>query len=414
MAGARKPLPDPRIASGLSQTILLRKSMEDRVFAEQRTWIYARELGETVVLILLLLLMARVSEKRPNGVGSVRGALLLLTLLDLWVLGRHRLIDVAPWKPLVEQSPVLATLAREPRGTRIVDHRMRNMPMIVGAAPISAYRTLDLPAVGSLTRLSMESLSDPRKEVEVCSPCHPETGVRLFDPVEVRSALRATGTGVRLFDPVENRLDEVLRRTTSGRQTIEDPALASWLFDAAWVAEQGPWARTFAIWRPEETPSRAWISGESDVQGAAVLEDWSGDPRVILRVIEKSRPLVTESRKPEEMTIWVEATEPGWVIVSQLADPQWKARWSNVDRHWESDAEIRRAFRRKDEPGAWQCIQVPAPGHWILRLDYEAQDAAVGMGISVTAWAGWLIAFLRTGFICWRRRLFPVTNETES
>ena len=83
------------------------------------------------------------------------------------MLGRHRLIDVAPWKPLVEQSPVLATLAREPRGTRIADRRLRNMPMVAGLAPISAYRTLDLPAVGSLTALAMGSLSDPRIEAEV-------------------------------------------------------------------------------------------------------------------------------------------------------------------------------------------------------------------------------------------------------
>jgi hypothetical protein len=396
MAGARRPLPDPRIASGVSQTILLRKSMQDRVFVDRRAWIYATEVGETAVLILLLLSLARLSEKKPQALGAVRGALLLLTFLDLWALGRHRLIDVAPWKPLVEQSPVLATLAREPRGTRIADRRLRNMPMSVGAAPISAYRTLDLPAVGSLTMLAMESLSDPRIEGDV------------------RSALRATGTGVRLFDPVENRLEELLRKTTGGRQTIEDPALASWLFDASWIAEQGPWARTFTIWRPEETPTRAWIVEETDDTRAALLNDWSGDARVILRVIENARPLVTESRKPEKMTLWVEAAAQGWVILSQLADPQWKARWSNADRPWESDARIRPIFRRKDERGGWQCIEVPAPGHWILRLEYEAEEAAVGMGISVIAWVGWLIALIRTAIVRWRRRAVPGRNETES
>ena len=39
--------------------------------------------------------------------------------------------------------------------------------MTAGLAPISAYRTLDLPAVGSLTALAMGSLSDPRIESEV-------------------------------------------------------------------------------------------------------------------------------------------------------------------------------------------------------------------------------------------------------
>ena len=30
-------------------------------------------------------------------------------------------------------------------------HRLRNLPMLVGLAPVSAYRTLDLPAVEKLT-----------------------------------------------------------------------------------------------------------------------------------------------------------------------------------------------------------------------------------------------------------------------
>ena len=48
---------------------------------------------------------------------------------------------------------MLASLEREPRGSRIADRRLRNLPMCAGLAPISAYRTLDLPAVGSLTAL---------------------------------------------------------------------------------------------------------------------------------------------------------------------------------------------------------------------------------------------------------------------
>ena len=193
---ARRPLADKRIASGLSQTILTRKSTEDRVFAEQRPGIYMRELGEAAALVLLVLLTAVIFDKGWLALGSARGALFLLTFLDLWILGRHRLIDVAPWKPLTEQSPVLARLEREPRGTRISDRRLRNLPMTAGLAPISAYRTLDLPVVGSLSALAMGSLRDPRIEGEV------------------RAALRATGAGVRLIDPVENREDELVRRRT--------------------------------------------------------------------------------------------------------------------------------------------------------------------------------------------------------
>ena len=167
LAQARRPQDDSRIASGLSQTILLRKAGDERIFVEQRPHIYMRELGEAAVLIVLIVLTAWIGERGRLAPGSVRYVLLLLSFLDLWVLGQHRLIDVAPLGPLPEQSPVLAALAQEPRGSRIADRRLRNLPMRVGLAPISAYRTLDLPAVGSLTALSIGSLSDPRIEAEV-------------------------------------------------------------------------------------------------------------------------------------------------------------------------------------------------------------------------------------------------------
>ena len=94
--------------------------------------------------------------------------------------------------------------------------------MLIGQAPISAYRTLDLPAVPELTSLAHGPMSAP-----VTSPL-------------VRRALRATGTGLRVFDPIENRTDNVLRRESEPRETIEDPALASWLYGESWVNDLGP------------------------------------------------------------------------------------------------------------------------------------------------------------------------------
>ena len=90
--------------------------------------------------------------------------------MDLWILGQHRLIDVAPLGPLTSQSPLLARLSREPRGTRIADP-LRNMPMLVGLAPIAYYRTLNLPAVEGLTRDAMEPMSGPMFEPMVRRRC---------------------------------------------------------------------------------------------------------------------------------------------------------------------------------------------------------------------------------------------------
>ncbi len=234
LAQARRPLPDPRVGAAIPDSVLLRKSMHERIFIEQRGWIYLRELGEATALLLLVFFLAWLCGKRWLAGESGRGVLFCLTLLDLWVLGRHRLIDVAPLKPLVQQSPVLESLAREPRGTRIADRRLRNLPMAAGLAPISAYRTLDLPAVGSLTALALGPLNNPRIEADV------------------RAALRVTGSGVRLFDPVENQEGRALGWAKLDRERIEDPVLAAALFGALWVEEQGAWARQFSIWRPEQ------------------------------------------------------------------------------------------------------------------------------------------------------------------
>ncbi len=384
LAQARRPLADPRIASALSQTILLKKSLGERVFTEQRLHIYSRELGEAVPLFVLVLVLAVMSDKGALAPFRVKRAILVLTFLDLWVLGRHRLVDVAPWKPLVEQSPLLASLAHEPRGTRIADRRLRNLPMRVGLAPISAYHTLDLPVVGSLTALAMGSPADARIGGEV------------------QAALRATGSGVRLFDPVENREDELLRRPSIGREMIDDPVAARLIFDASWVAEQGPWARKFAIWRPKAPPARAWFLPGIDANEDAIVDDWSGDPGHILRVLKDATPLEARSRTPEDWTIPIDAAEPGWVIVAQVADPQWKAYAIDPDGSSETERVIRPAFRKGTESTGWQAIKISAAGRWTVRLEYEAQDVLTGLTISVIACTCWLIAMLRAGFEMWR------------
>ena len=159
----------------------------------------------------------------------------------------------------------------------------------------------------------------------------------------------------------------MLRRKTSERQTIDDPVLAGALFGAAWVRQQDPWAQRFSIWRSDSPPARAWFVPQREVDEAAIVEDWSGDPRDILRVLRGAAPLSTESRKPEEWTIWVDAIEPGWVIVTQIADPHWKARWIKQGVPRLLDPDIRPAFRRGNESVGWQCIEVPEAGSWGLR-----------------------------------------------
>ena len=196
-------------------------------------------------------------------------------------------------------------------------------------------------------------------------------------------------------------------------EVIDDPLLAISLFDSAWVAEQGRWTRRFAIWRSETPAARAWFVPDADATEALLLDDWSGDPRHILNVLRDARPLSAESRTPEECTIRIEATESGWVIVSQLADPQWQARWINLEHPRMTQPDIRPAFRKAGENSGWQCIRIPGAGRWTLGLQYEANDVAIGFLISFIAWAGWLLVLLRTGARTWRATAAPARTTTE-
>ena len=91
-----------------------------------------------------------------------------------------------------------------------------------------------------------------------------------------------------------------------------------------------------------------------------------------------------------------------WVIVSQLADPQWTARWIGVDGQEERPGEILPAFRKEGQPGGWQCLAVPPPGRWTLRLEYDARDVAEGAAISTIAWLSWMLVALFAAFQSWR------------
>jgi hypothetical protein len=370
MASARGPATDPRVPAYLNRTHFLQKNDDAGTFASNRTSIYAAELAELAALLVGLWLVARLIDRGRLGPGQARWCLVAVAFLDLWVLGRHRLLDVGPLAPLKDQSPVLARLAQEPRGTRIADDDTKNLPMLVGMAPLSAYRTLDLPALHELTWLTRGPLNEPLAQ----------------------GALKATGTGVRVIDPIDNRRDRLFGRAAPARETIDDPALAGWLYGASWVRDQGPWARSFKIWRSERTAVRAWLVATSTIADPTELDVWSGRPTAVLAILDDATPLAADCPRPEEWSIPVSSEAPAWVIVSQLADPQWTARWIALDGQGDVAGDILPTFRKETEQGGWQRIAVPASGRWILRLEYVATDVAEGTMISMVAWLSWVIA----------------------
>src|SRR5262249_23566408 len=143
----------------------------------------------------------------------------------------HRNVDLGPIAPLIEQSPVLDRFAHFPHGTRTID-TLKNLPMVAGAAPVGAYRTLDLPALQTLTALAIQL------------PRHPGEGVLIGE------AMRLTGAAYRVYEPPEVQEMERSgsdRRGFASDKLVHDPALAGWRFGVDLVAQQGPRASTFRV-----------------------------------------------------------------------------------------------------------------------------------------------------------------------
>ncbi len=185
---------------------------------------------------------------------------------------------------------------------------------------------------------------------------------------------------------------------------IEDPVLARLYFERFVGARAGAvGGARFSIWRSETPATRAWFVPGLEANKAGIVDDSSGDPRQILRVLHKAIPLAAESQRPEE---WAILDRGGG---ARLGDRQAGCRPAVESRRidqekWRANVpEIRPAFRKARESIGWQCIAIPAAGRWTLRLEYEGGDVFAGLMISVIAWIGWMTVMLRPQFLTvWR------------
>jgi hypothetical protein len=331
-------------------------------FDKERRSIYGRELGGTAVLLMTLLALSALHQRR----WLLEVAFIGLTAIDVCSVSRHWHFDLGPVRPLTAQSPVLALLAREPPGTRALSPA-KNLLMVAGAAPLDAYRTLDLPI---MTRLTGRASFPP------LYPSHNSATV---------AALRVTGTSVSIYGPLwsgalgHSEIPRGLPGWTAHRQ-VYDPALAGWLQSPDLIAQEGPEAATFTVWRPTASAARAWRVPLTQPGLPAILDPRQTELEVVAGVLKSAIPLDLRTLTPEQLELKVESDGPAAVIVSQLSDPQWQARWIGSDGR-QRPVPILPAFTGPSGYG-WQFIGVPFPGRWTLRLEYVARDVQAGLIIS--------------------------------
>jgi len=339
----------------------------------ERFKIYGRELGETGALLVSLLVVSGLAS-RPRAFAVT---LLMVTLADALILARHRPFDFGPARSLTEQSPVLARLAREPRGTRTLDP-VRNLSMLSGVDALWAYRTLDLPSPNGLLQLTWGRVAG----------------------LDANEPMRITGADVRVLDSMESRgvSPEALEPWWAKVETFRDPALAGWISGVDYMRLSG--LQDFILLRPDQSYSRAWLIPSNGL----VEEDGMVNPLVLIEKFQSATPLPSRSDLPErvELAVTVSDPTPSMVVLSTSFDPEWQA-W------WVGPTGIRQPAEVVKVLGGWQGVKVPEPGRWTLHLEYPGRAVWQGLGVSSCAWIIWVL-----GFIGVRTRVVDIKPEDES
>ena len=365
---ARLPSDDFRVILASARLGEPTASPAERTLVRRRWNIYARELGPTAVALVALLLVSSLAGRNRR---SFELALVVIMLAEVGVWRSRIPIDLGPIRPIAEQSPTLGRLAAMPPGTRSFDP-LKNLPMVAGAAPLSAYRTLDLPAAPGLLALSEGRAG----------------------PDEAARALRGVGAGVLITSAVGGTIPPT---GWSNVEELSDPTLLSWLTGADWVASLGDKApATFSIWRPPSEPARAWF-----VYGSVTLPPELGDdPRSALATLDRAKPIAWSSDRPDVARLVVDAGGPGSLVLAQLDYPRWRATVGG------KVSPIARAF------GGWQAVPIPGAGRWEVEFRYDASRDWACLAVSGLAWGAWGLLYWRGGRSRIETRASTATTET--
>jgi hypothetical protein len=160
------------------------------------------------------------------------------------------------------------------------------------------------------------------------------------------------------------------------------------------VARQDARASTFTLYRPPSPADQAWLVPLTAERTLENLESPSAGAGAMLDWLRGASALAVRRPRPERLEARVQVVEKGVVLVAQLAHPEWRAWWEGPGGL--RPARILPAFARPGDMG-WQAVETPGPGPWTLRMEYDARDVRVGLGISAVSGLVWALSYLVVG-----------------
>lgn len=333
-------------------------------FNRDRMAAYKAEVLPQIGLITALLAVAALVGLSPAAFTT---GLAVVMLADLAMLSQLRSIETAPLAGVAMQSPVMGRLEQLSSSSRwpmAVWGDLGNLPMAVGASPLRAYRTMDIPVM----------------------PLVNDRLMRSFDEQPLALA-RLAGVGVLVFDPPT--WSQIRGKVLSNQkfEEINDPTLWAWMTTSRQAA-QGP--TTFGLVHLSPPLGRAWRV-EVPPGAEADLAGWTSPGRIDT-LAAQATPMEVDRPSAEEIRITAATKGPELWLISQWAAPGWQATLSKTGTAGET-------ARITPMQGGWQGVAVPAAGTWTLGLRYTSAAYSVGFRISTIAWS----AALAGGLMLWRK-----------
>jgi hypothetical protein len=323
-------------------------------FNRDRPAAYFHEVLPQVALLLTLFAGSCLTGSSRTRMAT---CLMLVIVADLFLVSGLRSIETAPMQDIATQSPVLnrlRSLSINQDWPLAIWGDLGNLPMAVGASPLRAYRTLDIPVMPAINDRLMQSFDEKALAVS-----------------------RLAGVGVIVFDPPTW---SILRGKWNANATIEeinDPELWAWLTTKA-LARKG--STTFAVVTLNQPLGRAWKVSLDDLAKQGITEPASAtSPSNLDRLAELASPLPVKRPVPEQIVIQDSSKGNELWMIAQWADPSWKAQLTN-DQGQSHPTDIIAL------EGGWQGVMIPSPGIWTLKFNYKPASATWGMRISSLSW----------------------------